>query len=337
MLRFARPSGIARSLATIVLLALPACDDGDGEAGSLAFAYATQEGLVDVATPIAVGSRATLVLDPRPGFAVGSIVEARSDTPTAVDVARFDSQLVELIANGPGAARIDVRVSTGDDPDEEVFDTVIVEADDVARAVVSNACATEDEGPYLAGGSRISLPLVLTAGDGVALTGWGSYPFAIEPANTLQLDTQAAPTSNLPLRTGQSPGVATITSLLDDADTLAVEVVAEGAIDDAILVGGTDAATIPAGSVGTVRIVPIVGERPLCQGRPDRVIEVATPEVCRVVEDVQLDRQGARSEVDPASIVRIEGFDRGTCRLFVTYSNANDGEGLERVFEIDIF
>ncbi|AKF05257.1 hypothetical protein [Sandaracinus amylolyticus] len=334
MLRFARPSGVARSLATLALCALPACDDGDGEAGSLAFAYSTHEGPVDVATPIAVGSRATLVLDPRPGFAFGSIVEARSDTPTAVDVAMVDPRFVELLANGRGAARIDVRVSTGDDPDDEVFDTVIVESDDVARAVVSNACATEDEGSYLAGSSRISLPLELTAADGVALTGWGSYPFVVEPENTLRLDTEAGATSSLPLRAGQSPGVATITSLLDDADTLEVELVPEGAIDDAILVGGTGASMLPARTVGTVRIVPVVEGRPLCQGRPDRAIEVATPGVCRVVDDAEV---GARSEVDPASIVRVEGFDRGTCRLIVTYSNANGGEGLERMFEIAIF
>ena len=302
-------------------------DDAMGEAGRLGFAYSTAEGRVPATTPLAVGARASLVLRSEPGLAFGAIISAASLDPDTLAVVQTEPTFVIVEALAPGVTGVEVTAIVGEDG-ERVRDTLTIETREAERVSIARACATSDGGPFLAD-SRIALPFEMTGEDGAALTGWGFYPVEVAPPGAVEIDPEASATIHLPLRTTGYLGQVDLSSSLG-GEPLSLDVVSEGEIEGAFLEGGERANEVVAGGSRDVRVVPIVRERPLCQGEPGREVQVLTPEVCTIGQAAQ------RGSIDPSTLVRVEGLARGACQIAVRYPRAADGQGIGFTFTLEV-
>lgn len=319
---------IAAIAASLALFAV-GCDDDEtiDEAGRLGFAYSTAEGRIASSTPLAVGSRASVVLQAEPGLAFGAITSAASLDPEVIDVVQTEPGFVLVEALAPGAAEVEITALVGEDGDF-VRDTLTIETLDAESVSIALGCATSD-GVGLLESSRVQLPFEMKGPDGTELTGWGFYPIEVAPADALELDPQASATTRLPLVTTDYLGQVDVSSPLG-GEPLALEVVGEEEIESAFLEGGAEGEVLVSGSARDLRVVPIVRGESLCQGEPERTLEVQTPSTCSV------EPSAARGAIDPASFLRFEGLAPGVCRFVVRYPRAAGGQGLALTFELDV-
>ncbi|MGA1213466.1 MAG: hypothetical protein ACO3ZZ_07015 [Solirubrobacterales bacterium] len=114
----------------------------------------------------------------------------------------------------------------------------------------------------------------------------------------------------------------------------AVDLVAPGAIDDALLDGGAAAKTAFVGTTHFVLIRPQTGGRTICQANTEMTATTTTPDACDV-EALTIERKDD-GLVNAWGWVQVKGKQVAKCNITVSYPKAADGAGLERSFELDV-
>lgn len=310
-------------------LALPmaSCVSGNvpGEAARLAFSYDTDAPRGSLSSPIAIGARITLRAADVSTSTPLPIITATSDS-AAVVVLGIEDGGVLLEGAMEGTARITVAATLRDEP---VVDTIVLESQPAARLSLEHACAGGESGVYLTG-SRVRLPLELASAEGRPLIGHGFHPVTFDPGGRLTIDESSTSEAFLPLRSGQLEGVVTIASSIDD-ERLSLELIDEGRISGAELLGGSIDNAVAIGETRFAIVAPLFDGRRLCQGEPEREITTDTPALCTVAPITRATEDAPRQ-----GLVSIRGIAQGTCRFTVRFPTAADGSGLEVPFGVPV-
>ncbi|MFW5968149.1 MAG: hypothetical protein ACOCV2_11555 [Persicimonas sp.] len=321
-------------LATTLLMA-GGCDTTiEGEEGNLSLEY--DRGAMLEATgglPLAVDARLDYAAfpqseedeDPEDRNYV-TFTDAMSSDDEIIMVEENSGESIELAGRGDGEAIIDVDAEDVDE--EEVSDSFEVEAATVEELEIEHACDS-DEALYQAG-QDVQLHYRMLTDDDLRAVGTGYYPVEFDPSDGAEVG-ETDVNGLLPVSLGDEPGTVVVDSTLDDA-SLEITAVEEADIDDVDIEG---ASYVENGDASEVYLMPSSDGSPVCQ--TDLQVDVTTDsdDVCAVNYGEAEEHRPIRPLYEPNALL-IETLEEGTCEFSVELPEADDGNGVEADFSVEV-
>lgn len=301
-----------------------------GNEGNLVFSYAADDDVADFNKPIAVGAKLDISVRTAGTNELVALQSAIVEDPSVLEVVSASGSAMTLAGKGTGNTLISVSAKQ---PDGTVVDDSVNLGTRVPeRLKLHHYCSNDGAAPYLVG-NEVLVPYDLEMTNGQAVIGYGYWPIDMEPASAATLNQTNKAQQHLWLKLGDTPGKLTLNSQIDDT-TLELDLVAPGAIDDALLDGGAAAKTAFVGTTHFVLIRPQTGGRTICQANTEMTATTTTPDACDV-EALTIERKDD-GLVNAWGWVQVKGKQVAKCNITVTYPKAADGAGLERSFELDV-
>ncbi len=301
-----------------------------GNEGNLVFSYAADDDVADFNKPIAVGAKLDISVRTAGTNELVSLQSAIVEDPTVLEVVSASGSAMTLGGKGTGNTLISVSAKQ---PDGTVVDdSVNLGARVPERLKLHHYCSNDTAAPYLVG-NEVLVPYDLEMTNGQAVIGYGYWPITMEPAAAATLNQTNKAQQHLWLKLGDTAGKLTLTSQIDDT-TLELDLVAPGAIDEALLDGGAAAKTAFVGTTHFVLIRPQTGGRTICQATTEMTATSTTPDACEV-EALTIERKDD-GLVNGWGWVQIKGKQVAKCIFEVSFPKAADGAGLKRSFEVDV-
>lgn len=321
-------------IAGAAALATGCVSETTGAEGNLEFRYSTTDDLNNFNKPIAVGAKLELrVYDAGTGSDRDApVTEVTSSDPEVLSVEPGGGNTVIVEAVGEGSAEIQV---TAEVDGAEEFDRITMRGAAPEVFKTSHLCreGSARRAAYLTQ-QDIFIPFDLELEDGQSVIGYGYYPVMFDPAEAIMLDADVRDQDFLHLTTSDQIGVVTMSTSVDGTE-LELELVEEGAIDDAQLADEDPAGV---GQTELYQLLPSTAGSPICQARAEFTVSSTSPDIC----DVSKLAEDSQSETDLGELTRrpgwieVEGKAVGTCTFEVTFPNGAEGAGVTTELSVSV-
>ncbi|MFP4599533.1 MAG: hypothetical protein ACLFVJ_14840 [Persicimonas sp.] len=267
-----------------------------------------------------------------------SFTSATSSDDSVILVDGVEGGLMTLEGIGEGEAVIDVDA---DGPDGAITDAFSLDAATVDALEFAHPCAPEDEAVYLVD-HDINLHYKMRS-EGRLAVGYGYYPVTLEPSDGAEL-TDTTTNGLLPLQSSAEAGAVTVSSELEDASEIELTFIEEGDIDGVQVFEEEFDLPTSVDNTLDLHLLPTVegllsaveGPVPVCQS--DIEIEVAndTPETCELAYGSAEGEEDSLFNLYEPNALAVTGKAEGTCEFTVTIPAANDGQGADASFSVDV-
>lgn len=292
-----------------------------GKSGNLQFSYATVDDFMDFNKPIAVGARLDLKVAEVGTRNTVLLESADSDKPDVLAIHQYANDTVVLEGKSAGQAEISVtaKVPSGDVVEDGVdFQVAVPEV-----LKMKHHCSGEVEGHYLVD-HEVWIPFDMELSNGRAVIGYGYHPIDIEPAGAAQLDATTKDQRHFRLKLADQVQTITLSSQIDAAN-LILNVIEDTQIDG-VISATSGSVTTTVGGTSFLRVLPTIGEKPVCQANTPLTLTTSTPDVCTVSASVPPEELSI-GVFNERGYISITGVNPGTCEITATYTAANDGQG----------
>ena len=287
-----------------------------GNEGNLTFSYVADDDLLDFNKPIAVGAYLDLTVTEAGTDATVTVDEATSDDTGVLDVIGMAGTELTLMGTGDGTALVEVLVTLDDG--SQVTDSVNMTAAVPDVHLLSHSCGADGATAYLTGQS-VYVPFEFERDNGQSVIGYGYYPVTLSDSAAFVLDADWEGTQYMHFTT-VSAGAFTMTSDLDDT-TLDVTLVDAGDLDGVAEPLAFVLEDIDVGDTNSFYVLPMVGERTVCQADTTFAVESLTPDICSVALSDQTPFSSGSAAYEYGWF-KITGEAQGTCQYTVTYEDS---------------
>lgn len=292
-----------------------------GNEGNFQFSYPADDDLFDFNKPIAVGARLDITVEQQ-DVAV-DLREAKSDDP-AVEVVDFNGSVFTVEAQSEGNVLITVEGSV----DSKVLtDSVNLTARIPDHHGLRHSCGDDGQVAYLAG-QKAYVPFDMTMENGQNVIGYGYYPVTFSGGATLDVAHQGSQYFRIDAVTA---GSFQITSDLD-ATTLDLTIVDEADIDGVAEPFAFVFEDIDVGDTNPFYVLPMVGNRTVCQAIVDVVVTSDTPSICTVRDSNSIAGESTDAGKE-AGWFQITGVAAGTCEYTVSYPTSGASAQFSHVIQ----
>ncbi len=267
-----------------------------------------------------------------------SFTSATSSDDSVILVDGVEGGLMTLEGIGDGEAIIDVDA---DGPDGAIADSFTLDAATVDALEFAHPCAPEDEAVYLVD-HDINLHYKMRS-DGRLAVGHGHYPVTLDPADGAEL-TNTTTNGLLPLQSSSEAGVVTVSSELEDASDIDLTFIEEGDIDGVQVFEEEFDLPTSVDSTLDLHLLPTVegllsaveGPVPVCQSDIEMTVTNDTPETCELAYGPAEREESSLFNLYEPNALAVTGKAEGTCEFTVTIPAANDGQGADASFSVDV-
>jgi len=321
--------------ALTVLPALVGCESKvTGNEGNFQFSYPADDRVADFNKPIAVGAYLDIEVRDVGYQQPVTLSAASTDDEGVLAVESFQGSELTLKGVGAGSALLSVEGTTTDG--ELLTDSVNMLAAVPEVLQLAHTCEDLDSAAYLTN-QRVWLPFEMTMENTQPVIGYGYYPLTVDTADSgaaVTLNVSDSGQQYMAFDMGSTGGAATLTSTIDDT-TLSFTVVTEAEIDGAAQPIAWVFEDIDVGDVNDFYVLPMSGEKTLCQAEANKTVTSDTPEICDV-RDREVPSGATGSEAYEFGWFEVEGLAEGTCEYTVTYPDGDGGAGASASFSYTI-
>lgn len=308
-----------------VVTALAACESRvTGNEGNFQFSYQSDDRIFDFNKPIAVG--AFLDID---------VEDAGDQAPIQLDGASTDDPALEVVevsgntvtVQGTAEGNVLLEVTGARDGGEKLTDSVNLLARIPDLHNLRHTCGADGMVAYRAG-TQPYVPFDFEMENGQPVIGYGYYPVTLS-AGSVDMSHLGHQYMRIDLE-GIAAGSHTLTSDLDGT-ALDMTIVEEAAIDGVAEPIAFVLEDIDVGDRNPFYVLPMVGDRTVCQAVVDMTVTSNTPDICAVRNANSIAGESTDAGKETGWF-EIEGVAEGTCEYTVTYP----GSGASQVFTYPI-
>ncbi len=313
---------------SLIATALAGCQSAlTGDEGNLLFTYTADDEFENFNKPVGVGARLELRI-----FQVGTrapvvLNDVQSSDEEVLEIESIAGNRVIVLGTGVGNAEISVEAELPGG--ESVTDSVDMRGAEPDRLILRHTCAPpeSEDVKYLAASSDIWLGYDLETDDGEAVIGYGLLPVEFDPVDLVTLNQTSTDQAHLHLDLPAEPQDITVSSTIDDAETV-MSIVDPEAIDGVEINPLSGEAQLTGGAFKILHFWPMVGESRVCQARTPFSARSLTPEVCTV----EMPSEDVFKLLNQFNSIRVDGLAEGDCEFEVTFDAGNGGEGTTQTY-----
>lgn len=311
-------------LALIAVTILACSSKLTGNEGNFQFSYTADDRITDFNKPIAVGGYLDIEVTDVGALQPIELLAAEFDDSAILDVVSFSGNTITVMGVADGSALLSVEGTTLDG--ETLTDGINMLAGIPEVLLLAHTC----EGDAYLTSQRIWLPFEMEKENGQPVIGYGYYPVSLDSEASLGLNADDSGQQYMALDTTATPGIATLSSTVDDT-TLALNIVTPADITGAAQPIAWVFEDIDVGDTNAFYVLPTTDSSTICQAEVTKTVTSNTPDTCTIAEIEPSD-----SSTYEFGWFEVTGVAEGLCEYTVAYPDGNDGAGASTQFSYTI-